>query len=101
MKDLEQEYKTKNVELTNYKNKTFKKQSLLNKVTEEFHELNSEIIKKESESKLALQSLEQLTRQISEISRELGNLDSALNDEAIELTNAENHLAEIDSLVLS
>ena len=78
LKDLEQEYKTKNVELTNYKNKTFQKQSLLNKVNEEFHELNSEIIKKESESKLVLQSLEQLTRQISEISAELWNLDSAL-----------------------
>ncbi len=99
LKDLEYEYKTKNVELTNCKNKTFQKQSLLSKVTEEFHELNSEIIKKESESKLILQSVEQLTRQISEISTELINLDSAFNNEAIELTNAENHLAEIDSLV--
>ncbi|MDA9689925.1 chromosome segregation protein SMC [Betaproteobacteria bacterium] len=99
LKDLEQEYKTKNVELTNYKNKTFQKQSLLNKVTEKFHELNSEIIKKESESKLILQSIEQLSRQITEISTELGNLDSALNDEAIELANAENQLTEIDSLV--
>ncbi len=99
LKDLEHEYKTKNVELTDCKNKTFQKQSLFSKVTEEFHELNSEIIKKESESKLILQSIEQLTKQISEISTELGNLDSAFNDEAIELTNAENHLAEIDSLV--
>ena len=48
LKDLEYEYKTKNVELTDCKNKTFQKQSLLSKVTEEFHELNSEIIKKES-----------------------------------------------------
>ena len=71
LKDLEYEYKTKNVELTDCKNKTFQKQSLLSKVTEEFHELNSEIIKKESESKLILQSVEQLTRQISEISTEL------------------------------
>ena len=99
LKDLEYEYKKKNIELTDYKNKTFQKQSLLGKVTEEFHELNSEIIKKESESKLILQSVEQLTRQISEVTTELGNLDSAFNDEAIELTNAENHLAEIDSLV--
>ena len=99
MKNLECEYKAKNVELTDCKNKTFEKQNLLNKVREEFHELNSEIIKKESESKLILQNVEQLTRQISEISTELRNLDSAFNDEAIELTNAENDLAEIDSLV--
>ena len=99
LKGFEYEYKTKNVELTDCKNKTFQKQSLLNKVTEKFHELNSEIIKKESESKLILQSVEQLTKQISEISTELRSLDSALNDEAIELTNAENHLADIDSLV--
>ncbi len=99
LKDLEYEYKTKNVELTDCKNKTFQKQNLLNKVTEEFHELNSAIIKKESESKLILQTVEQLNRQISEISAELRNLDSTFNDEAIELTNAENHLVEIDSLV--
>ena len=94
------DHESKSLEFSNLKNKLYEKQNKIEQLNEEFFKVNSEIIKKENENKLLVQSIEQLSNQIAEIDREASRLDILTNDESIKLANAENSFHDLEKLLV-